>query len=333
MRPFKVVIIQDDRLLIRLEARSRTTTQSDQSSESGGENTGKRSREKTRRRECIRLDTTKVFEVLLFRHKLATQLAAGFWHTERIDQRQRIGNALDRSPRTIHEQSMKEFPFGKKPSLRDGIIEEFSSEYVFCGCLQQKGSHSRGRYTLRISPMSNAAKEEYVFDVKYKDAAPHIEDLTLEDEKAREGTVDPVSSAANTSASIYTDRSTNTDGSTTPVLLRTESGIHGSRIQDITGPRAFLASRPVFVSQKRKLYGADSGQDPTVHSSSESPPKRTRPDLIASVYAAESPTRIPASSIPRNAEHKRDTSCHTLLDDESKKCRQSKPGMTSTNAS
>lgn len=186
--PFRIIIRQNDRIVKRCETwtlqarRSRTNSRrsSSQSNinvqcEAWDEmNFSAIHTESQHEEGAMSLSIAVPFQVLLYRHRNATRLARGFWHTEILDGRQRMGNEMDRSPKTARESLSADFPFDCAASDKHFMTDSSrlrgsaSSDWILCGHLTQKANLSTGSYVLRISLSIKDTPDDYIFRLKYK---------------------------------------------------------------------------------------------------------------------------------------------------------------------
>lgn len=138
-------------------------------------------------KNLIYIDTSEPFTVVLHRHQKCTRLAGGFWHTETLNGRPRMGNVLDRS--RLSEEKMTEADELRLPRLSrncdpaslsmarsrsdntyDRSLDFSDNVWIPCGHLRQKVDQPTGRYSLRLSPSMRPSKEDHVLDLWYHDS-------------------------------------------------------------------------------------------------------------------------------------------------------------------
>lgn len=180
----RITIVQDG--LVMLQADTCTKSAYDESRDaemrysSSRRHMRDRGSSSSNRIHSLYIDTDRPFTILMYQHKTARSKA--FWHTETLDGRTRMGNALDRSP-LGPKQVAQTFPFPedsedsktagrrhKRYMSFDACQDTLENDgWSLCGQLPQKTDKSAGHYKLRLSPSLISTKDDLTFECFYKD--------------------------------------------------------------------------------------------------------------------------------------------------------------------
>lgn len=229
---------------------------------------------------CLYLDTTAPFSVNIYRHRDCVRLQNGFWHTEILNQRSRMGNALDRSPQDMYSGA-DTFPFpdavtenlealdmgrtNSTDSCRSRLSDcrgDGDREWILCGCLRQKVDRSSGFYRLRLSPSMTLARGDHLLEFAYRDVGS----------RERHGT--PMRRTP--TSTVPTSR--RIEVPETPVVRRSKRKASASPSYGSDGPdRATAISPMVFRVAQIDIGTSSTSPTATTH---PTPPKGVVVDLV-----------------------------------------------------